>query len=273
MPVTIYHNPNCGTSRNTLALIRHFGIDPEVVDYLKTPPSRETLLDLIARAGLSLRDVVRKKGTPYAELGLDDADDAALLDAMMAHPILINRPIVASDTGVALCRPSDVVLDVLTPQPANDAFKEEGVHFLRDAPIAANDADLIAMLKENGLPTDDLGAAGRSFFVYRTLAGSIVGYGGFERVGADALLRSVVVLEAHRGQRIGSNLVSLLAYRALRDGAVKAWILTTGADGFFTKLGYKPVERSNVPAAVLSTREASALCPTSAVVMTKKLGF
>ena len=125
-PVTIYHNPQCGTSRNTLALIRHFGIDPVVIEYLTAPPSRGELSDLIAKAGLRPHDVVRKKGTPYAELGLATADDAALLDAMILHPILINRPIVTSDPGVALCRPSDVVLDVLPFQPGTDAFKEEG---------------------------------------------------------------------------------------------------------------------------------------------------
>ena len=128
MSVTIYHNPACGTSRNTLGLIRNSGDEPTVVEYLKTPPSRAELVSLIARMGISPRDLLRRKGTPYDELGLDDASlsDDALIDAMMAHPILINRPIVVTPAGVKLCRPSEVVLDML-PQPQRGAFtKEDG---------------------------------------------------------------------------------------------------------------------------------------------------
>jgi arsenate reductase (glutaredoxin) len=126
--VTIYHNPACGTSRNTLALIRNSGVEPEVVEYLKTPLSRDRLADLIRRMGVPVRDVLREKGTPYAELGLDDASlsDDRLLDAMIAHPILINRPIVETPLGVRLCRPSEAVLDIL-PDPQRGAFaKEDG---------------------------------------------------------------------------------------------------------------------------------------------------
>ena len=128
MTVTIYHNPDCGTSRNVLALIRNAGIEPRIVEYLKTPPSREILIDLIARMGVPVRSVVREKDTPYAELGLANPalPDAALLDAMMAHPILINRPIVVTPLGVKLCRPSETVLDIL-PAPQRAAFaKEDG---------------------------------------------------------------------------------------------------------------------------------------------------
>jgi arsenate reductase len=128
MSVTIYHNPDCGTSRNTLAMIRNAGIEPEIVEYLKTPPDRETLMDLIARAGLTVRAALREKGTPYAELGLGDASlsDERLLDVMMQHPILINRPFVVTPLGVRLCRPSEVVLDIL-PAGQNDSFtKEDG---------------------------------------------------------------------------------------------------------------------------------------------------
>ncbi len=126
MTVTIYHNPDCGTSRNTLALIRNNGTEPEVVEYLRTPPSRDTLLDLMLRAGLTPRALLREKGTPYAELGLGDpslADDQ-LIDAMMAHPILINRPLVVTPLGVRLCRPSEAVLDIL-PNPQHGAFNKE----------------------------------------------------------------------------------------------------------------------------------------------------
>ena len=125
MDVVIYHNPDCGTSRNTLAMIRNAGIEPHVIDYLKCPPSRVLLEGLIARMGIAPRDLLREKGTPHAELGLGDPSlsDDALLDAMMAHPILINRPIVVSPKGVRLCRPSEQVLDLLPPQ--NSAFSKE----------------------------------------------------------------------------------------------------------------------------------------------------
>jgi arsenate reductase len=126
--VVIYHNPACGTSRNTLAMIRNAGIEPHVVEYLKTPPSRALLVELIDRAGITPRDLLREKGTPYAELGLGDASlsDDALLDAMIAHPVLINRPLVVSPLGVKLCRPSEAVLDLLR-EPQRGAFaKEDG---------------------------------------------------------------------------------------------------------------------------------------------------
>ncbi|WP_327753650.1 arsenate reductase (glutaredoxin) [Sphingobium sp. SJ10-10] len=126
--IIIYHNPECGTSRNALAMIRNAGIEPHVVEYLKTPPSRAMLESLIARAGINPRALLREKGTPYAELGLGDEtlSDDALIDAMMAHPILINRPLVVSPLGVKLCRPSEAVLDLL-PQTQKAAFaKEDG---------------------------------------------------------------------------------------------------------------------------------------------------
>ncbi|ABY32237.1 arsenate reductase (glutaredoxin) [Methylorubrum extorquens] len=125
--VVIYHNPACGTSRNTLAMIRNAGIEPHVVEYLKTPPSRALITRMLARAGLSVRDVLREKGTPYAELGLDDPalTDAQLLDAIEAHPALLNRPLVASPKGVRLCRPSEAVLDLL-PAQRGTFVKEDG---------------------------------------------------------------------------------------------------------------------------------------------------
>jgi arsenate reductase (glutaredoxin) len=126
--ITIYHNPACGTSRNTLGLIRNSGEEPEVIEYLKTPPSREELTSLIQRMGVPVRALLRRKGTPYDELGLDDPalSEDQLIDAMMAHPILINRPIVVTPLGVKLCRPSEAVLDIL-PFPQRGAFtKEDG---------------------------------------------------------------------------------------------------------------------------------------------------
>jgi arsenate reductase len=128
MNVTIYHNPSCGTSRNTLALIRNAGIEPTIIEYLKTPPSRQELKHLIQKAGLTVREAIREKGTPYAELGLDNPSltDEELLDAMETHPILINRPFVVTEKGVRLSRPSELVLDIL-PAPQQGAFaKEDG---------------------------------------------------------------------------------------------------------------------------------------------------
>ena len=128
MTITIYHNPACGTSRNVLALIRNSGEEPRIIEYLKTPPSRAELVDLIARMGGPVRSVLREKGTPFHELGLDNPalTDDTLIDAMIAHPILMNRPIVVTPLGAALCRPSEAVLDIL-PNPQRGAFvKEDG---------------------------------------------------------------------------------------------------------------------------------------------------
>jgi arsenate reductase (glutaredoxin) len=126
--IIVYHNPACGTSRNVLGLIRNAGIEPHVVEYLKTPPTRELLAALIARAGIAPRDLLREKGTPYADLGLEDPSlsDDALIDAMMAHPILINRPLVVSPIGVKLCRPSEAVLDLIPADQRGAFAKEDG---------------------------------------------------------------------------------------------------------------------------------------------------
>ncbi|MCA1514329.1 arsenate reductase (glutaredoxin) [Bradyrhizobium sp. NBAIM01] len=127
MTVTIYHNPTCGTSRNTLAMIRQSGVEPDVIEYLKTPPSRDKLKELIASMGIPVRALLREKGTPYKELGLDDPkwSDEQLLDVMIAHPILINRPIVVTPKGTRLCRPSEAVVDLLD-NPVGRFVKEDG---------------------------------------------------------------------------------------------------------------------------------------------------
>lgn len=133
MTVTIWHNPACGTSRNTLGLIRNSGEEPVIVEYLRTPPTRDELAVAIRAAGLSVREALRRKGTPYDDLGLDDPilSDDALLDAMLAHPILINRPFVFTERGVRLCRPSELVLDILSPQ--RGAFTKEDGEPVTDA--------------------------------------------------------------------------------------------------------------------------------------------
>jgi arsenate reductase len=132
--IIIYHNPECGTSRNALGMIRNAGVEPHVIEYLKTPPSRTMLIDLMERAGIGPRELLREKGTPFAELGLGDEglSDEALIDAMMAHPILINRPLVISPLGVRLCRPSEAVLDLLA-MPQTGAFSKEDGEQVVDA--------------------------------------------------------------------------------------------------------------------------------------------
>ncbi len=132
--VVIYHNPACGTSRNVLGLIRNSGVEPRIVEYLKTPPARGELADLIRRMGVPVRDVLRRKGTPYDDLGLGDPSltDDQLLDAMVAHPILINRPIVATPLGVKLCRPSEAVLDILPDRQRGAFAKEDGERVVDD---------------------------------------------------------------------------------------------------------------------------------------------
>jgi arsenate reductase (glutaredoxin) len=131
MDVIIYHNPDCGTSRNTLAMIRNTGIEPHIIEYLKTPPNRAMIRNLVGRAGISVRDLLRENGTPFAELGLGDPalDEDALLDAIEAHPVLMNRPLVVTPKGVALCRPSEAVLDLLSQQQG-EFVKEDGERVL-----------------------------------------------------------------------------------------------------------------------------------------------
>jgi len=135
LPITIYHNPACGTSRNTLALIRNAGVEPTIVEYLKNPPDRTTLVDLIGRMGIRPRDLLREKGTPYKELGLADTrwTDEQLIDQMLANPVLINRPIVVTPWGVKLCRPSEAVLDILRVAQRGAFVKEDGERVIDDA--------------------------------------------------------------------------------------------------------------------------------------------
>ena len=271
--ITIYHNPGCGTSRNTLALIRACGIEPTIVEYLTNPPSRDTLRALIARSGMTPRDLLRIKGTPYHELGLDapELTDEQLLDQMLAHPILINRPLVVSGRGVKLCRPSDLVLDLLPAHPRADLMKDDGTPFLADESIEGSDSRLFEALVSAALPADDLAEPGRQFFAYDTLDGARVGYGGFELHGRHLLLRSIVVVPAARGRGIGAGILALLLRRGFDQGTRVSWLLTTTADGFFGKAGFTKIERSQAPDVILASRQASSLCPASASLLTRPI--
>lgn len=299
MTMTIFHNPACGTSRNVLALIRQAGIEPAIVEYLQTPPSGPEILALARQIGAPLRDLLRRKGTPYAALGLDDpaVGDDALLAAIAGHPVLLNRPIVVSPKGTKLCRPSDVVLDLL-PDTAllsqaisgEAGVKEDGAPLLRPVPVAPDDPGLLAMLAAADLPVSDLAPAGDALhlfapagdalhlFAFDTLDGARVGYGGWEEIDGGALIRSVVVDPARRGMALGRGMVALLLFRIWESGRgtagpKAAWLLTTSAAGFFARLGFTEVARADAPAAVLATPQAAGLCPASAVLMTRPLGF
>ena len=275
--VTLYHNPDCGTSRNVLALIRASGIEPTVIEYLKAPPDRDTLRALVARMGMRVRDVLRVKGTPYRELDLGAAhwSDDALLDQMHAHPILINRPIVASDRGARLCRPSDMVIELLPQWSGGDQRKADGTPFLVDAPIAGTDPELVAALHDAGLVGDDLAEPGlrffARFFTYSTLSGARVGFGGFQCLGEDVLLRALVVLSPFRGQRLGDGMLALLQRRAFDEGARTAWLQSAMAAPFFERAGFKRVERSAAPAPFLHPPQAATPSPADAVLLTRRI--
>lgn len=273
MNVVVYHNPDCGTSRNTLALLRYAGIEPDVVEYLTSPPDGARILQLAHRMGWPLRALLRERGTPFAELRLDDPalDDAALLDAITAHPILLNRPIVVTPLGVKLCRPSETVLDLLPPLSVGDANKEDGSPFLRDEPVASSDPGLVGALREAGLPSEDLGGSPGRFYGYRTLGGTRLGYGGVEVYGEDALLRSLLVLPAARGRGIGRAITALLMRRAFDAGARTAWLLTTDAARFFTRTGFAVAAREQAPAAIRETSQMAGLCPASASLLTRSI--
>lgn len=272
MDVTIYHNSACGTSRNALALIRHSGLAPTVIEYLHTPPDRATLTDLVARMGMTVHDVLRQKGTPYADLGLGpDTPDDVLLDAVAAHPILINRPIVVTPVGVKLCRPSDLVLDLLPDEPLPNFTKDDGEVAMRARLLAADDAGLVAALSAAQLPTDDLGEPGRVLFGFDSLSGERLGYGGFEIHGAEVLLRSIVVPPERRGQGLGKAILAQLARRAFDRGGRRLWLLTTTAAPFFSAQKFTAVDRATAPAAILATRQAASLCPASAQLLTRPI--
>lgn len=274
MDVVVYHNPACGTSRNALAMIRRAGIDPMVVPYLDEPPTKERLRELSHQSGLTVREMIREKGTPFAELGLDrpSVDDEALLDAMVANPILINRPMVLTPTWAKLCRPSETVLDLLEDWPREDFVKDDGTPFLESVRIPGGSDDLRDALAAASLPTGDLEEPGRTFFRFQLLGGLVVGYGGYEVHGRDALLRSVCRTE-RSAKGVGPNLVQLLMSRAFDDGARHAFVLTEGAAKFFRGIGFVDTDRAAAPEAIRSTRQALELCPASASLLSRRIAL
>lgn len=273
MDVIVYHNPDCGTSRNTLALLRHAGVEPHVIEYLKTPPSPALLVQLAERMGVPLRALLRERGTPFAELGLGNPslDAEALLAAIEANPILINRPLVITPLGVKLCRPSETVLDIVPLPPTVDLDKDDGSPFLRDEQVSPREPRLAKALRSAELPTDDLWNSPGRFFGFRTLGGRLVGYGGFERYGEDVLIRSVMVKPEMRGSGAGRNFVLLLMSRAFDEGGRQAWLLTNSATAFFEHIGFKPVPRAEAPEAIRQTPQAATLCPSTATLLHRRI--
>ncbi len=274
MGVIIYHNPNCGTSRNTLAMIRNAGIEPEVIEYLKTPPTRDELSALVTRMGIHLRAALRRKGTPFDELGLGNPalDDGVLLDVVERHPVLINRPIVVTPRGVKLCRPSEVVLELLD-EPQRTAFvKEDGEPVVTASVLAPDELDELAgVLSAAGLPTEDIAGPGRRFYRVTNTIGETVAFGGLEGDGVDRLLRSLAVLASSRGKGFGKAALAMLERLAETEGVKRLHVLTTTAAPFFQRLGFKPAGRHEAPAAIAATTEFTGLCPASARYLTKDL--
>jgi arsenate reductase len=274
MEAVIYHNPACGTSRNALALLERAKVDLTVVPYLDEPPSKERLRELSHMSGLTVREMIREKGTPFAELGLDrpSIGDEALLDAMVANPILINRPLVVTPTRAKLCRPSETVLDLLDTWPREDVVKDDGTPFLESVHIPGGSDDLRDALAAASLPVDDLEEPGRTFFRFQLLGGLVVGYGGYEVHDRAALLRSVCRTE-RSAKGVGPSLVQLLMSRAFDEGARQAFVLTEGAAKFFRRIGFVDIDRATAPEAIRSTRQARDLCPASASLLSRRIAL
>ena len=274
MDVVIYHNPDCGTSRSTLKLLHACGFAPTVIEYLKTPPDEGELLALLHDMRVSLQEILREKGTPFNALGLGapGKGEDELLAAVRQHPVLINRPIVQTPKGVRLCRPSDVVLDLLPELPRVNVTRDDGTPFLRDYQLTRL-ADLALVLEGAGLQTADLGEPGRTFFQYTRLDGEGVGWGGFELYGADVLLRSMAVEGRFHRQGNGRNLAALLMRRAYERGARHAYTLTDSADAlaFFERIGFRAVDRLSAPPFIQFTRQARELCPASATLLARRI--
>ena len=273
MTVTIYHNPACGTSRNVLALIRNAGIEPEVIEYLKTPPTRTELLELVQRMKVPLREILRRKGTPFDELGLGNPSlgDDVLLDAIGKHPILINRPIVVTPLGVSLCRPSETVLELLDRPQRSEFVKEDGEPVVVAQDMHGALEPLATALTAARLPASDIALPGRRFYRFATTLGETVGFGGIEGYGPDRLVRSVVVLPESRGRGYGKAIANSLERLAGEDGAKRLHLLTTDAASFCETMGYAASERDTAPVEIAGSAEFTGLCPGSARYMVKSV--
>ena len=274
MQPVIWHNPDCGTSRNVLRVLKASGCAPDIVDYRETPPDHAMLARMIAAAGLRVRDAVRRRGTPFDEMGLgaENVSDADLLDAMVTTPILINRPFVRTLRGTALCRPADTVFALIDRGWPRGLTREKGAPFVIAERRAPDAIDLVAALHRAELPIEDLGGANKHFFSYATPDARRAGYAGFELPGDHhALLRSLVVPPTRRGEGLGRTIVPL-ALRAAHDaGARTAWLLTETAERTFAELGFEAVDRDEAPEAVRSTAEFATLCPDTAVLMRRPI--
>ena len=272
MTVTIYHNPACGTSRNVLAMIRNTGEEPHVIEYLKTPPTRDELKRLVARMGVPLRSVLRRKGTPFEAFGLDNPSltNEQLLDAIDENPILINRPIVVTSRGVKLCRPSEEVLDLLERPQLSAYVKEDGDPVVVGTPVESPDMEALKQaLSAVELPTEDVDGPDRQFYRFTDTVGGYVGYGGLEGQGEDRLLRSIVVQPALLGKGYGKAIVSTIERVAARVGVKRLHLLTKGAGSFFEKLGYVAADRSDAPTSIAESAQFAQLCPSSAKYLAK----
>ena len=282
--VTIFHNPACGTSRNTLALIRHASIEPTVIEYLKTPPAKDTLRELVAAMGVPVRSLLREKGTPYAELGLGEPrwTDEELLDFVSRHPILMNRPVVVTPLGTRLCRPSEDVLELLPVGRLSPFVKEDG-EAVQDSgarraaggltlrPAAERDWPSIeALLKLNDLPVD---GAREHLGVYIVATGgdAVVGTAGIELYGNIGLLRSVAVLPERQRQGLGTAMLERIVADARVLGLSRLYLLTTTAADYFAGHGFTPQPRDSVPAALQASAEFRGACPASAVLMGRSI--
>lgn len=272
MSTTIYHNPACGTSRNVLAMIRNTGEEPLIIEYLKTPPTRDELLSLVARMDVPLRSVLRRKGTPFDELSLGNPEvsDAQLLDAVEANPILINRPIVITPRGVKLCRPSEAVLELLETPQRTAFVKEDGDPVVAPVPVDPMELPVLgAVLDAANLPSSDIALPGRQFYRFATTLGETVGFGGLEGDGPDLLVRSLVVLSTHQGKGYGEAIAVALERLAAAQGAKRLHLLSQAAAPFFVHIGFVVSDRASAPTGIAASEEFAGLCPASAHYLSK----
>lgn len=249
---SILYNPNCETCRNVLAFLRHCGEEPEIIEYLRTPLSPAELKKRIAESGLSPELVLRKKGTPYTAMGLNhpDLQDETRITAMLTHPILLNRPLVSHDGITRLCRPADLILDLVPESPDGDFIKADGRPLMRDIRIPATDEGLIPAFNCYGLKDPQVYPELCRFREFRTLAGRICGYTAMGVYGTDALIAALVVAPPMRKYHPERSMMRILMSRALMAGARTGWLVCHGVREEAAQLGFtRPTE---VPSIILN---------------------